>query len=212
MSIRVSSRAILIFFERSIRESPAFENGRDGLLGIWAKDWSLVEPYRFGSRTADFLICRRCGVYIGAVCETEAGARAVINVNCLDDRAAFSQQPTPVDHDDEATVNRLARRAVNWTPANIPLRRIIAGLLPRLVGDDYVKRDLLPSMAAEHFAWFLEKRPGAYIWIGNGNAEGAAMLHNPHHFNDAILSLRASYWVRLAESVLSKDYVAVGRP
>ena len=30
---------------------------------IWAEDWSLVEPYRFGSGTAEFLICRRCGVY-----------------------------------------------------------------------------------------------------------------------------------------------------
>src|SRR5262252_4521611 len=79
-----------------------------------------------------------------------------------------------------------------------------------LVGDDSVKRDLLPSMAAEDFAWFLENKPGAYIWIGNGSDEGGANLHSPHYdFNDAILPLGASYWVRLAESVLSKD-VAVG--
>jgi hypothetical protein len=48
-----------------------------------------------------------------------AGARAVINVNCLDDRAAFVRQPAPVDHDGETTEDRLARRAANWTPANI---------------------------------------------------------------------------------------------
>ena len=71
-------------------------------------------------------------------------------------------------------------------------------------------RYLLPSMAAEDFAWFLERKPGAYIWIGNGSDEGGANLHSPHYdFNDAILPLGASYWVRLAESVLSKD-VAVG--
>ena len=82
-----------------------------------------------------------------------------------------------------------------------------------LVGDDNVKRDLLPSMAAEDFAWFLENKPGAYIWIGNGSDAGAAMLHNPHYdFNDAILALGASYWVRLAESILSKDYTAAGPP
>ena len=68
--------------------------------------------------------------------------------------------------------------------------------------------------AAEHgrqdFARFLEKTPGAYIWIGNGSAEGAGMLHSPHYdFNDAILPLGASYWVRLAESVLLKDRVTV---
>jgi amidohydrolase len=75
-----------------------------------------------------------------------------------------------------------------------------------LVGDDNVKRDILPSMAAEDFAWFLEKKPGAYIWIGNGSAQNRAMLHNPHYdFNDAVLPLGASYWVRLAESILPKD-------
>ena len=74
-----------------------------------------------------------------------------------------------------------------------------------LVGGDNVRRDLLPSMAAEDFACFLEKRPGAYIWIGNGSGADQAMLHNPHYdFNDEILALGASYWARLAESVLEK--------
>jgi hypothetical protein len=58
-------------------------------------------------------------VYIGAVCETTAGTRAVINTNCLDDRAAFTGQPAPVDHDGETTEERLARRTTNWTPATI---------------------------------------------------------------------------------------------
>jgi hypothetical protein len=86
---------------------------------IRASDWSLVEPYRFGSGTADFLICRRCGVYIGAVCETASGTRAVINTNSLDDRALFTGAPTPVDHENETPEDRLARRAANWTPAMI---------------------------------------------------------------------------------------------
>ena len=74
-----------------------------------------------------------------------------------------------------------------------------------LVGGDNVRRDLLPSMAAEDFACFLEKRPGAYIWIGSGAGADQAMLHNPHYdFNDEILALGASYWARLAESVLEK--------
>jgi hypothetical protein len=90
-----------------------------GSVEISAKDWSLVELYRFGSRTAEFLICRRCGVYVGAICETPAGIRAVINVNCLHNRAAFVQQPVPVDHDGETAEDRFARRAANWTPAVI---------------------------------------------------------------------------------------------
>jgi len=86
---------------------------------IRADDWSLVEQYRFGSYTADYLICRRCGVYIGAVCYTPSGTRAVINTNCLDDRADFSQEPLRPDYDGEAAEARLARRAANWTPATL---------------------------------------------------------------------------------------------
>ncbi len=80
-----------------------------------------------------------------------------------------------------------------------------ARVAAELVGAENVRRDLLPSMGAEDFAWFLEKKPGAYIWIGNGDADTGAMLHNPHYdFNDEILPLGASYWVRLAERVLAK--------
>jgi hypothetical protein len=92
---------------------------RDGHVEIDASDWSLVERYRFGSCTADYLLCRRCGVYIGAMCETASGLRAVVNVNCLEDRAAFTQVPAAPDYDGEATDARLARRATNWMPAAI---------------------------------------------------------------------------------------------
>jgi hypothetical protein len=88
-----------------------------GSVEIRAEDWALVEPYRFGSGTADFLICRRCGVYIGAVCDTPAGPRAVINTNSLDDRGQFGQPAAAVDHDSESLEDRLARRARAWTPA-----------------------------------------------------------------------------------------------
>jgi len=88
-----------------------------GLFEVWADDWSLVEAYRFGSRTADYLVCRRCGVYVAAVCETAAGLRAVVNVNSLDDRAFFILVPSSPDYEGEATDARLARRAVNWMPA-----------------------------------------------------------------------------------------------
>ena len=90
---------------------------RDGLVTISAADWSLVERYRFGSATADYLLCRRCGVYIGAVCDTGNGRRAVVNVNCLDDRAAFVQTPVAPDYDGETADARLDRRAANWMPA-----------------------------------------------------------------------------------------------
>jgi hypothetical protein len=88
-----------------------------GCFEVWAADWSGVERYRFGSRTADYLVCRRCGVYVAAVCEVGTGVRAVVNVNCLADRAAFTAIPSTPDYDGEATDDRLARRAANWMPA-----------------------------------------------------------------------------------------------
>jgi hippurate hydrolase len=78
-----------------------------------------------------------------------------------------------------------------------------------VVGATNVKRDLTPSMASEDFAFFLERKPGAYIWIGNGAAATGGLLHNPHYdFNDAILPIGASYWVQLAETVLAKERAA----
>jgi len=55
-------RACTCSFCRS--HSPRMVAGLGGLFKVWADDWSLVENYRFGTRTCDFLICRRCGVFI----------------------------------------------------------------------------------------------------------------------------------------------------
>jgi hypothetical protein len=91
----------------------------DGLLELSADDWTLVEPYRFGSGSADYFVCRRCGVYVAAVCATSAGERAVVNVNCLADRSEFTQIPAATDYDGETDEARLARRAVKWMPARV---------------------------------------------------------------------------------------------
>ena len=75
--------------------------------------------YRFSSGTADFLLCQNCGIYIGAVCETATGWKAVTNVNSLDERDAFPVASARPNHDDEPTEARIARRAANWTPATL---------------------------------------------------------------------------------------------
>ncbi len=60
-----------------------------------------------------------------------------------------------------------------------------------------------PSMGSEDFAFMLQKKPGCYIWIGNGGSESGCLLHNPNYdFNDEILSLGAAYWVKLVENEL----------
>jgi hippurate hydrolase len=73
-----------------------------------------------------------------------------------------------------------------------------------LVGGENVATDIRPSMGAEDFAYYLEKKPGCYVWIGNGAGEGGCMLHNPHYdFNDEIIPSGVAYWVELAHRVLA---------
>ena len=72
-----------------------------------------------------------------------------------------------------------------------------------IFGADKVLTDILPSMGAEDFAYMLNEKPGCYVWLGNGPGTGGCTLHNPHYdFNDDILPLGVSYWVRLAETAL----------
>jgi hypothetical protein len=88
-----------------------------GLLELSADDWSLVELYRFGTRTADFVICRRCGVFIAAISDLSAEPHAVVNVNCLDDRARFTAEAAMHEFQDETLEARNSRRTANWMPA-----------------------------------------------------------------------------------------------
>jgi len=74
----------------------------------------------------------------------------------------------------------------------------------QVVGVENVRRDFAPSMGAEDFAYMLNVCPGSYVWMGIGPGAGGCMLHNPaYDFNDDALVLGASYWVRLAESLLA---------
>lgn len=75
----------------------------------------------------------------------------------------------------------------------------------RVVGEEALDLDPMPSMGAEDFSFMLQKRPGCYVWVGAGPSDQGRNLHSPHYdFNDAVLPIGASYWVRLAETVLPK--------
>ncbi len=72
-----------------------------------------------------------------------------------------------------------------------------------VLGATRVRQNELPSMGAEDFSYMLQEKPGCYVWLGNGPGTGGCSLHNPHYdFNDDILPLGISYWIRLAENVL----------
>tara|TARA_Y100000746_G_scaffold230167_1_gene241246 strand:- start:351 stop:1523 length:1173 start_codon:yes stop_codon:yes gene_type:complete len=81
----------------------------------------------------------------------------------------------------------------------------IAGkVAQKVVGEDRVNLSPTPGMGSEDFAYMLQEKPGSYIWIGNGDGEGSCMVHNPgYDFNDEILPIGATYWVKMAEEILS---------
>ena len=80
-----------------------------------------LRRYRFALRTADFLICRECGMYVGAVMMTGAGAVATINVNLLRDRPRGLASARAVNYKDESLEDRRNRRREHWTPVYGPV-------------------------------------------------------------------------------------------
>lgn len=78
---------------------------------------------------------------------------------------------------------------------------IAAKVATEISGEANVSLDIPPVMGAEDFAYMLEKRPGAFIFIGNGESAG---LHHPsYNFNDDAIVYGSSYWIRLVETQLA---------
>jgi hippurate hydrolase len=76
-----------------------------------------------------------------------------------------------------------------------------AGVAREIAGNDKVDTAMAPVMGAEDFAFMLQERPGAFIFVGNGDSAG---LHHPaYDFNDDVIPIGTSYWVRLAETALA---------
>ena len=74
--------------------------------------------YRFGTGTTDFLICGRCGVYVGAASEIGGALFATLNLNAFDD-PRLDLPAAPVRYDGEDAGARAARRRARWTPARV---------------------------------------------------------------------------------------------
>ena len=88
-----------------------------GSLEFTAKSPDFLNRYRFGLQTADFLLCRECGVYIGALIETEQGHFGIINIHALLDVSTQFSPTEPMSYDAEDVGDRVSRRELRWTPA-----------------------------------------------------------------------------------------------
>jgi hypothetical protein len=91
-----------------------------GRIRFEVQDAAQLTRYRFGLRTADFLICARCGIYVGALMRADGAQWAIVNANALDEAAQLTQQPQPMDYEGEDESARQSRRRARWSPAQGP--------------------------------------------------------------------------------------------
>ena len=86
--------------------------------------------------------------------------------------------------------------------ANHPQERDLAFAAASAVTE--ARRDVPPAMTGEDFSHFLNEVPGAFVWIGNGPAEGGRELHHPNYdFNDAVLPAASGFLAEAARRALA---------
>ena len=75
------------------------------------------------------------------------------------------------------------------------------GVISDVLGPDGLETEMSPAMASEDFSYMLQQKEGAYIWLGAGKS--SQNLHSPlYDFNDDLLPIGASLWVRMVEAKL----------
>jgi hypothetical protein len=79
---------------------------------------AAVERYRFGTRSAEFLICKGCGDYMAAVMDSVA----VLNVVAADIPSLAGRDAEPMVYDSETPEEKRARRLARWTPVTLEVR------------------------------------------------------------------------------------------
>jgi hypothetical protein len=95
---------------------PRYTSDPNGTMSISVRDRRALLRYRFGLCTADFLMCGRCGVYVGALMEDGGRRWFAVNVNAFRPPPRDDFPLAPVDYDAEDVAARISRRKAKWTP------------------------------------------------------------------------------------------------
>ncbi len=99
-----------------------------------------------------------------------------------------------------ATINLDYKRGYPVSSNHPDETAVAVAAATEIVGPDRVQADAPPLMGGEDFSYMLEERPGAFAFIGNGDS---ADLHNSaYDFNDELIPIGCSYWVRLVERIM----------
>ena len=99
-----------------------------------------------------------------------------------------------------ATVKATYERKYPVTNNHARQTEFAAAVAGQVAGADKVDTNTLPLMGGEDFSFMLEARPGAFIFLGNGDTAG---VHHPKYdFNDDAIPAGVSYWARLVETAM----------
>jgi amidohydrolase len=137
-------------------------------------------------------------------------AFTVDTLDLIERRMRKLVESTAAAYECDATVDFLR----NYPPTinDAEQTRFAASVMAEVVGAQNVNTSVEPTMGAEDFSFMLLEKPGCYAFLGNGDGAhresghgmGPCTLHNASYdFNDALLSVGSTYWVRLAEKFLS---------
>jgi len=170
-----------------------------------------VDPLQAAVVTVGALHAGQANNVIPAQATLELSVRALDR----DVRALLEQRVKALAESQAASFG--VRAEVDWRPGYAVLvnsaretafaRDVAVGLL----GAERVTLQGPPLTGSEDFAFMLERVPGSYVLIGNGDGPGGCMVHNPgYDFNDDNIAVGSAYWVRLAERFLSADDLTRG--
>ena len=110
--VEIPARACTCSF--CVKHGGVWTSNPQGALKVTVKDPSLVSRYAFGTRTADFHLCVRCGVVPVVTSWIEGRLYAVVSVNAFEGIDQSMPRRTPASFDGEGSDSRLARRQRNW--------------------------------------------------------------------------------------------------
>jgi hypothetical protein len=97
-----------------VKHGGVWTSNRDSRLAVTVHDASLVSKYEFGTRTATFHVCSRCGAVPFVTSEIEDRLYAVVNVNVFENIDPSRLRRAPASFEGEDVESRLARRTRNW--------------------------------------------------------------------------------------------------
>ena len=97
-----------------VKHGGVWTSNPDALLSVTLQNAALVSKYAFGTKTAMFYVCSRCGAVPIVTSEMAGHLYAVVNVNTFENGDSLHLRREPVSFDGEEQASRLARRQSNW--------------------------------------------------------------------------------------------------